>query len=213
VSDARADPDEFEVADPSEYKQKRRIRDILDAKNHVIETKREIRHGVLLGQLDEQTGNHALRDAVEDLIYEVEPVLKGHPKKLQYWGGLADEDGNPVREDGHGQLVVVREDEEYAFDDDPLWTGPHLGTMVLPDGDGYEFHGLGDVVQTPDPMVIEWEEETDDEYDGEETETKQEVVQIPQDVLMSAYRTTNAFLFEIGLDLEDSDDQLPHDKI
>lgn len=203
----------YEVDDPDEFNQKRRIKDLLDVRTNVIDVKRDIRQAILMGHIDEQTGNHALRDAVQDLIYEVEPIAKGHEKQLQYWGGMVDEDNNPIHEDGLGNLVVERDGEEYAYDDDPYWTGPHLGVMRLPDGGVKEFYGLGDIVRTPDPMVVEWEEPTEDEYDGEDAEMQREVVQIPQDVLMTAFRTTNAFLFEIGLGLDESAGELPHDKI
>lgn len=208
-------PDEstesFQAADPNELNQTRRIKEIRDARNQVPEVERQIEQAMLAGQLDEKTGNHVLRRAVEHFIFELEPILKHSDNQLQYWGGFVTEDGEQVVQ--KGEKWVYADDEEKSAPDDPIWTGPHLGTMGLPNGGQHPFYGLADIVDAPNPMVVEWEAEVEDEYEGEDTETQREVVQIPREVLMTAYRTANAFLFDIGLDLDVEDDDLPHDKI
>lgn len=201
--------EEFTAKDPGEYKQKRRIRTLLDAKEQVPELEREIERAMLAGHLDEQTGNHALRRAVEHFIFELEPVLKHSDKQLEYWGGYVTEDGQQIVP--RGDKWVYADDEEKTYGDDPNWTGPHIGSMALPDGSQHAFYGLGDIVDAPNPLVIEWEEDVEDEFEGEQTETQREVVQIPRQVLMSAFRTANAFLFDIGLDLDTEDERPFHD--
>lgn len=203
---SKQEQEEFKAKDPGEYKQKRRIRSLLDAKEHVLELEREVEHAMLAGHLDEQTGNHALRRAVEHFIFELEPVLKNSDKQLEYWGGFVTDDDDPQRVVPDGDNWVYADDGK-TYGGDPNWTGPHVGTMALPDGSQHSFFGLAEIVDSPNPLVVEWEEETEDEFEGEQTETQREVVQIPRQVLMNAFRTANEFLFDIGLDLDTEDDR------
>lgn len=172
------EPGKPRAANAQEHTQQQRVSSLLEAKTRVLDIEKEIEEGLLLGIIDEQTANHVLRRAVEHYIYEVEPLVKQDEYRADYWGELQERD-----------------------DGSQVWVGPGLGSMSLPNGGTYRFHGLSDVVDAPNPIVVEWTEHNHSAFDGGTTTHRRETRQIPRRILMNAFRRVNAFLYELGVDL------------
>lgn len=172
-----------EIDDPSEYKQKRRIKSILDAREHVLEQRRRALDLQAEGLIGAQMANKMLREAVEAYIIEVENKVRESDHAIHYWG---DVDDSGQRE------------------------GVFLGSLHVPERNGErEFIGLRDIMTASDPLTFEYTVKRSDELEGTQTETRRTEYQIPEDVLLAAFRAINEFLNEVGMDADFEEDELP----
>lgn len=162
------------IDDPGEYKQKRRIKAILDARREVIERRRRALDLQAEGMIDETLAAHMLREAVEVYIMEVE-----------------------------NQIGEAERTEHY-------WEDVYLGALYIEEKDEVRhFKGLSSIMNCDNPIVEYVTEETRDFARGVTTQEYRIEYQIPQDVLIQAFRVVNGFIFrELGMDV-DSDDELP----
>jgi hypothetical protein len=140
-------------------------------------------------QVSKRQYHDIIRESVESFVLEIEELLKRY------------------RDDRALTLDAKSRSASWYLE------RASLGTMTLPPGGReIEFQGLQSVLDAPNPIVCEWEEEADAPagFEGHpmgEMETKRRKVQVPEDVLMNAVRTGMEFLSQIGLDLRVDEEQ------
>lgn len=190
--------EDLEASDPSDLSRNQRIKAIHEAREDVRKVDKETE----LLKMEHQIGAHeelqALRNSVEHYIMELESLIDAYEDdnvawdegEVGWWGRYAENED--------GEQVVI---------------GPDLGTMLLPNGEKYQFIGLRSIVEAPHPISVRVEEEIQTKYGEPETVEKREQAQIPRHILMSAYRTCNEFVFDVGLDVPLEPGSLPTDKI
>lgn len=150
---------------------------------------------------DQDTNKQRRLNAIHDARKAVRDARRRADDAL-FEGAISQRTANTViRREVENYIHEVEWLMEAADTERDYEGGIDLGTMQLPDGNTYEFVGLQAILETADPIEYTWQHEARDEWDGRHVETHEETLQIPRDVLMAAYRATNGFLFEIGLDL------------
>jgi len=178
-----------EIEDPGEYNQRRRIRAIHDARERFMEQRRRALDLRAHNQVSERQYHDIIREAAESFILEIEELLKRY------------------RDDPALTLGTKSRAASWYLE------RVTLGTMTLPPGGReIEFQGLQSILDAPNPIVCEWDEEADAPagfaaHPMGETETHRRNVQVPEDVLVNAVRTGMEFLSQIGLDLRLDEDQ------
>jgi len=174
-----------QIEDPGEFNQRWRIRAINESIQRVFNQRRHGLDKLYHGAITRQQYQTILREAVESLIIWVEQPLQNY-----------DDDDDEAKH---------------------YWKDISLGTVSIPpNGESYEFKGLESILEFDDPLVVTWEVVTEppagfSSAPGGHTETRQEKVQIPEDVLMKAARETMNFLSTVGLGLG-LEDQTPQDR-
>jgi hypothetical protein len=178
-----------EIDDPGEYNQRRRIRAIHDARERVMQQRRRALDLRAHNQVSERQYHDIIREATESFILEIEELLKRYRDDPALTLG-----GKSRAASWYLERVT-------------------LGTMTLPPGGReIEFQGLQSILDAPNPIVCEWEEEADapagfEAHPMGETRTHRRNVQVSEDVLVNAVRTGMEFLSQIGLDLRLDEDQ------
>jgi len=178
-----------EIDDPGEYNQRRRIRAIHDARERFMQQRRRALDLRAHNQVSERQYHDIIREATESFILEIEELLKRYRDDPALTLG-----GKSRAASWYLERVT-------------------LGTMTLPPGGReIEFQGLQSILDAPNPIVCEWEEEADapagfSTHPMGETETQRRKLQVPEDVLVNAVRTGMEFLSQIGLDLRLDEDQ------
>lgn len=197
AAESASDDGTIEVPDPDGFRQQRRMKDILEARKRVLEKRREASELYHFGEIDEETRNTILRSAVEEFIIETEGLMKDCDTNRQYFHTaqpVLDEDGDQVATDDGDPAVKY---------------GVRLGDMQLPSGTVREFHGLESIISAENPLSDRWIEVNDGHVGGRSETVETATLQIDERVLLNAYRTVNAFLLEIGMDLDTEEDELP----
>lgn len=184
------DTDISGIDDPSEYKQSRRIRAILDARDHVIEQRRRARDLMLEGVIKEEIADEMIRDAVETYLLESEHVV------LDF---LPDDDDD--EEDWSKENRVAHN----------VWEETELGTVELVTRE-VDMVGLRSYLDAPDEFVDVWVESEDDPIQGESQIRRELHIQMPSSISMAAYRSLNRFWHSMGMDLK-MNHKLPVDKV
>jgi hypothetical protein len=178
-----------EIEDPGEYNQRRRIRAIHDARERFMEQRRRALDLRAHNQVSERQYHDIIREAAESFVLEIEELLKRY------------------RDDPALTLGTKSRAASWYLE------RVTLGAMTLPPGGReIEFQGLQSILDAPNPIVCEWDEEADAPagfaaHPMGETETHRRNVQVPEDVLVNAVRTGMEFLSQIGLDLRLDEDQ------
>ena len=176
-------PEYEQIDDPSEYNQRRRLSAIQDARERVMEQRRQALELETYGQIREDLGQTIVREAVEDYVMEVEQLVRRAEDRLT--------------------------PEESEHDTAWYWEEANLGAVYLPDKGGeYPIHGLQAFLDFPSPYKAEWYEEAEPpagftkhpEADSEGVVHRSAAVQLPKSVSMNAYRVVNRFLAASGLD-------------
>jgi len=199
----RMDPGEnaeARVLDPEEYTQKRRLRDVFDARRRVAEWEREGRNArVMNDHVSEHHERHLLLTAVQSYLREVEPLmLETYPEiGKEYWQkaelgtvqipppeSLSPENAGSV----HTDVITV---DETASPEEVHLEG--IGTLL-----GREVWLSGEFEARVTKRGV----------GGEVTQKDTNSVLIPRPVIMKAFREANMFLADVGLDL-DPDDERP----
>lgn len=169
-----------EITDPGEYNQRRRLRAVHDSMDRFHQQRRQARDLLSRGQISQNTYLSMLREAVESVLYELEPQLR---------------EFDPTDADD--------EKEAPGY----YWTSVELGSVEIPpDGKPHQFQGLRSIVEFPDPMTVTWEEEPDppagfSSVVDPDAGKREETVQVPREVLIRAARAVRAFMNDVGLDL------------
>lgn len=173
------------VDDPEDYRQQTRLKGILETRERVLERRRDASELYHFGEIDQSTRNTIIRNAVEEYILEVEHLLRdlGSPQTPT---GRVDEDSLDVSKD--------------------YWTSVHLGTMEFPGDKNLVFNGLKSILDATEILEVQWYEQTEDEVEGQGKTLERWRGQIRQDILVNAYRQTNGFLYELGMDLQTNPD-------
>lgn len=173
------------VMDAQEYKQKRRLRRILDAHDQVEERANEAFELYSLGQINRHGKNTVLLQAVKQYIREVFQLLR-----------LYEQD------DTTGPKSYLYRNEGQNI----------LGRIEMEHRDDIIFEGLADVLLADPTYVETWEKERDQRHGTSLTETYQREYSVPETVSWKAYLEVNEFLTEqhsLELQFEALEDKLP----
>jgi hypothetical protein len=158
--------------DPDDLRQRHRLEAIKQTRNHAKETMRDARHLYHMGEITQHSYHTLARGAVEEYIIELETLIS----KLE-------------------------DDDDYDLTH-AYWRGLDLGQQELPNGRIHQFTGLRSIVTAPDPLRVEWREESEDIVGGNHVKQHHETVQIKLPILKTAYRACNQFLMDADLDFQ-----------
>lgn len=172
--DSRAS--DLAVMDAEEYKQKRRLERILDARDKVEEKQDNAAEMVAEGHLSNDGKNIVILHAVQEYIREVYNLLMDY------------------HEDAEGNRADV--DPDY-------WGGWQIGSIDMVTDDEVEFEGLGAILYADNFYQESWTEEVTQRHGPDGVETYQQQHTVPEEVSVNAYLLVNKFLAnETNLDLE-----------
>lgn len=179
------------VSDPSDMKQARRIKSILDARENVKKQHRKALDLLSTGEIDTELAQRILRVAVTEYALESEHVIKDHlpeNEKLEQ----DDPDLSPEEE------AAIR-----------VWYQSNLGEIPM-QTKALVFQGLNEFLNAPQVIQESWQEQTEDPIRGIETTTHTAEYEIPINISREAFRELNHFWNKLGLDV-DMDEKLPTD--
>lgn len=172
------------VMDAHEYKQKRRLRRILDAHDKVEEVSDEAYGAFVEGVISADGKNIRILRAVQEYIRECFTLLEEHRETLEgepcpFWHGSEDR-------------------------------GP-LGRIEQRHADDIVFWGLRDVLAAQPLYTEEWEEWEQRRHGPDEFTTRSETHSVPEKVSVAAFLRLNTFLTEerdlVGVEFDD--DSIP----
>jgi hypothetical protein len=173
------------VMDAQEYKQKRRLRRILDAHDRVEDRASEAFELYSLGEINRHGKNTVLLQAVKQYIREVFQLLRLYEQD-------ADTGEKSYLYRNEGQNILGRIEMEHDPD--------------------VVFEGLADVLLADPTYVETWEEEFEQRHGASRTETYQREYSVPETISWKAYLEVNEFLTEqhsLELQFEALEDKLP----
>jgi hypothetical protein len=169
------------VMDASEYKQKRRLRRVLDAHDAVEEATDETYALFASGQIGEAGKNIRVLRAVQAYIREVYTLLQ------EYGNDLADDERNQYWE---GSEVF----------------GP-LGTIAFESQDDRVLWGLRDILHAKELYEEEWTERVRTRHGPSRVVERQATHTVPERASMRAYLLVNTFLTDerdvVGISFSD----------
>jgi hypothetical protein len=183
MADTDTDTDrqsEIVAMDAAEYKQKRRLRRILDAHDEVEESAE-----AAYGKFAEGT---IAREGLEIRI------LKAVQKYIR---------------EAHGLLMEYRSDHDIDEGaPDGYWIRPEpIGKIGLYSQDALEFDGLRDILYAQEMYHERWQEVETTRHGPDKTVTLQESHTVPEQVSLQGYLLLNRFLTEerdiVGINFED----------
>jgi len=172
------------IDDPGEYNQKRRLKQIADTRDRVFQQRRHALDLEANGEIGEQMKRTIIREAVADLVLEVEHLITAQK-----------EDG-----DWPGQQYWK--------------TAELGSVAIPEQGQNIPVNGLKGFLEFPNPAVVTWVEEPDappgfsTHPDREQRRQRSKQIQLPEEISMRAFRSVTEFLKASGLDAE-LEEQLP----
>lgn len=170
------------VMDAGEYKNKRRLRRILDAHDKVEDKEDEAMELYSFGEISDEGRNIMLLNAVQQFIREIYNLLMEHSEEL---------------DDG--------EINHYWHDPDRV-----IGTLRREHAEDVHFHGLRDVLMARELYWEQWTETVSGRHGPDRTETKAQSHTVPKDVSRAAFLLAKQFLSrERTIELEFEPDGLP----
>lgn len=157
------------VMDAQEYKQKRRLKRILDAHDKVEERREMAKLSLANGNIDKNGVNMAILGAVQEFIRECFNLLRAHAEETdgrdRYW------QGDPEAPLGR---VEMKRDEN-----DPII-----------------FVGLKDILRAQDVYQESWQVRKSRRHAGPELESESATHTVPERVSMRAFLLAKSFLAE-----------------
>lgn len=181
------DPDgaqsDLAVMESNEYKLKRRLKRILDARDKCQEVDDIAFEMAVEGDISEDARNIVVLRAVQEFIHEAWMLLRDH--------ATTDEDGALT-----STYLTERE----------------LGGIEFESRRPIVFRGLADILHADESYPEAWTETVRSRHGGAEVVKRSQTHYVPRDVSWAAYRLTCEFLAEehdIMLQFEDVDDNIP----
>lgn len=182
--------EEFDgVTDPSDYNQRRRIKDLQDVRRRVFE---QYRHALDLqsrGQISDELAAKIIRQAVTEYALESEHVIQSH-----------------LPEDDDPDTWTTEQQAAHK-----TWQEKPLGSLTMQTRT-LTFTGVKSFIDAPRVLADSWQETTSHPVHGVQTTVERERYELPIEVSIETYRALNEFWRQFGLDLE-MDKKLPHDMI
>lgn len=181
--------DPVAVADPEEYSQSRRLRAIHNARENVLDTRNNILEAQLSNGFSDQLARRYFRQAVENYILEVEPLLTSGDVECApaYW-----------ENEYLGSFTVHPPAELTQRPDDPH---THIvGSDSIPEPETVGLYGLKDLIERTWPHTETFTLRINAKHDGIRSLSRTVSAEPSMDVLLSAFRQTNGFLQEIEID-------------
>lgn len=182
AADSAGRHSDLAVMNAQEYKQKRRLRSILDAHDNVEDVAAEAYRQYISREISEEGKDIVILRSVKRQIREVHNLLIEHHEKA---------------------------DEQNTKD---YWAETEIGRIEFSDGSDVKFVGLKDILWADDIYVATWEEPLSTRHGPNGSETRTEHKAVPEDISFRAYLLLNEFAGrERSLDLQfqDLDDSRP----
>lgn len=154
------------VMDANEYKQKRRLKRILDAHDRVEDKADEAYELYVTGQITEDAKNIMLLRSVQEYIREIYNLLLEYDQELE-------------------------EDETNIY-----WSSAKLGDLELEHGENIPFIGLASILNAQKFYIEEWEEQVETRHGPNRSEEREQHHTVPEEVSWNAYLLVNQFLSE-----------------
>lgn len=183
---------EIAVMDADEFKNKRRLREILESHEQVEDVVSQAHGEYVYGEIDEQGRNLVILWAVQRYIREIYNLLRNYRKKVDD----TDEDDYP-------------EDKYWHPTDQEA-----LGLIELENSDDIVFRGLYDILHADDIYVENWTREQASRHGPSQTEAVSRHHTVPKQVSLNAYLLAKAFVNdENNLDVQFETSGLPTDTL
>lgn len=178
------------IDDPDDYKQRRRIQEILDARQEALEARSRAFDALAdpAVPVDESLVRKIVREGVEHYLLESEMVLR-------------DQCPDQLSDDVSRQAEIAY---HVAYE-------AELGTLEMR-SKTVEFTGVFDLLDAPEEFVDRWEEQDTSHIRAGSTTTHEQRHQVPLHVSKRALRAMNRFWSEMGLTLE-YDNGMPTDRL
>lgn len=172
----------FKVKDVENYHQKERLRSLHEARQQFFQVRRRITELELENQIGAFDANKAMRDTVEELIYQCEQLMKRDD--------IAESIGRSYWDNCWLGEITVPEN---------AW---------LPDDVNPKFNGLRSIVEAPDPIPVYYQSEVAEIGHPSSTETNVQYIQIPRKpILEKAFRKAEEFLEQVNLGIQLSEQE------
>lgn len=204
---ARVENDALEVEDPDKVIQQRRIKSILDARDAVLEARKNALELLAMNRVDSATACRILKETVDGYIRESEQKIRENLPVESYGLHIDSSEIDETDLQSASQLAAY-----------VAWFAAPLGSVQAQTGDErLEVRGLQNFLNLPHPVVFEYETQTTSAVHGTQTEHQTERQPVPMEVSMQAYSILNAFwnkmdmdvkIEQAGLDVEDGFDSL-----
>jgi len=195
MTDTESRESDLAVMESNEYKQKRRLRAILDAHDEVERVNREGYELLVQGEISRDGFNLLWLRAVKRLIREIYPLLQ------QYWSDLEDRaqrDNTEVSDPEHA--------DEYL-------TSPTLGTLDLNDR-AVVFEGLADIADADEQYPETHVHRIERRHRPDERVSKTVTKTVPKEISEEAFKLCKTFLSEehdLRVQFEEINDERPYD--
>ncbi|GAA0305696.1 hypothetical protein [Halarchaeum salinum] len=189
------------IEDSEDYVQRRRLKEIYDARESIREKRRQI--DIMIEdpdypRVDKYRGARLYRSAVEDYIMAVEPLLVN----------TYAEDGTAYWEDVELGTIQMQPPEHLRGDVEPSPFNDYLRIVEKPTPKEFAITGLQSILGLPRPLTADFSATVRTQSQPDPHQTTKTITQpIPWDILVSAVRQTTLFLEEIGFEVDVSEEE------
>jgi len=194
MTDTESRESDLAVMESNEYKQKRRLRAILDAHDEVERVNREGYELLVQGEITRDGFNLLWLRAVKRLIREIYPLLQRYWRELEERAQAEDTDSDP------------EELDEYQ-------TTPTLGTLELHDRT-VTFNGLADIADADEQYRETYTETVERRDMPDQQVTKTITKTVPKEISEEAFKLCKKFLskeHDLRVQFEEINDERPYD--
>lgn len=209
MSSTQSQPRQSDLAvmEANEYKQKRRLREILETRKQVKEDAKRAYELYAQQQISNEGRNILLLQAVKEFIREVYVLIDEYDDQLEdgewneYWNG-PEVQQKQIPKPGGGTTTI------------PVRTGSPLGRIERVQDDDIVFWGLKNVLEANEVYYEEWTEAESARHGPSSNFTKTTQHVVPAEVCWNAYLLVLEFLGkEKDLKVQFESNSLPEDHI
>lgn len=187
------------IEDNEDYVQRRRLKEIYDAREEIRAKRRQI--DVMIEdrdypQVDKLRGARLFRSAVEDYIMAVEPLLTA----------TYEDDGEKYWEEVSLGSVTIQPPQYLCGDVTPSPFNDYLRIVEKPSPEKFDITGIQSILEMARPIRAEFSATIRTQSQPNPHEETEVVTRpIPWDILVSAVRQTTLFLNEVGFEVNVSE--------
>lgn len=185
MSDSQSSPSTtVELGDSEAWKQRKRMEQILDAREYVLSQRRKAMEASVRKQVPNDLPKRIVREAVESYIIESAQAIQS------------------VIPDDRARDEDLGHEEELAID---VWEEVSLGKLHM-NTDTVEFNGVRDYINAPPKFSEQWTEKSTSAVGGVQNVPKQAEFEIPKYVSIECFMQLDRFWFQMGLDINMDED-------
>lgn len=184
------------VMEANEYKQKRRLERILDARDGVEVRSQEAYGRYAAGEISREAVDITILRAVQSFIRELYNLLWEHRQEVK-----AERDDAPLPD-----IYLVMDQQDIEAVNDPL------GQIHMAHDDNVVFWGLFDILNADEFYSETWTESIGHRHMANEERELSKTHAVPESLSWESYMLANRFLAEekdVEIRFEDLDDSLP----